>query len=319
MAAESTKERHTVTMSGLKGDGDVVVVVNERAGAVLQRGKAAFVDDLKNAFTNVGVNASIHCVPATSLSKTVEDIITSGPSLLVVAGGDGTVSKLLPSLQRGNVPVAILPLGTFNLLGRDLGLNGGVGQNVASIVAGHRHSVDLALLNDRPFHSNAGLGFYGMMAREREAARGRFPFSKSLAVAFAALKSAICARPISVRVEIDGVRKTLAADAVLVTNNRFDGTPWRRVRLDEGVLEVHLLQAPTLFARLRTAVAVARGRWRDLPNLTILTATDVTLHRRFKRKSTVSIDGEMERLSGPMRFRIRPASLHLPGARRHDE
>jgi diacylglycerol kinase family enzyme len=298
--------------------GDVAVLVNERAGTVLQRGKSVFEADLTKAFADAGAIAHVHFVPGQLLRETIEAILKTEPSLLVIAGGDGTISKLLPSLQNGRLPIAILPLGTFNLLGRDLGLTGDLMHDVASIMAGQFQTIDLALLNDRPFHSNVGLGFYGMMAREREAARSRFPFSKGLAIAFAALKTGLRARPIEVHVEIDGKRKTLSADAVLVTNNRFEGTPWRRPRLDEGVLEIHLLEAPTLMARLRTAIAVARGRWRDLPNLTIMTATDVTVYRRFKKKSTVSIDGELERMCGPMRFRASPGSLRLPGAKARD-
>lgn len=46
------------------------------------------------------------------------------PDLLVVAGGDGTVSKAIKQLPDRRIPIAILPLGSANNIARSLGISG---------------------------------------------------------------------------------------------------------------------------------------------------------------------------------------------------
>lgn len=55
--------------------------------------------------------------------------------LVVVAGGDGTVRKVMTHLPDRAVPVAIIPLGTSNNVARSLGIDGEIGE----IVAGWQH------------------------------------------------------------------------------------------------------------------------------------------------------------------------------------
>jgi diacylglycerol kinase family enzyme len=173
-------------------------------------------------------------------------------------------------------------------------------------------------LNDTSFHSNAGLGFFATMAREREEARRRFPFSRVASILWAGLRTVLFSRAVHVEIAGDGPRRDVVADAVLVTNNRFEGTPWRRARLDEGVLEVHLLRAPGLASRLRCALAFARGTWRDLPHLDSLVAREIDITRRGHRRSRLAIDGEQRKLSGRLHFRIEAQALPLVARQTHD-
>jgi hypothetical protein len=78
-----------------------------------------------------------------------------------------------------------------------------------------------------------------------------------LATIVAAVRALI--RTLPIEVEVDGCYERQVAGAVLVTNNVFEGSPWRRPRLDEGMLEVHLLAAPGFVARTRAALAVMTG------------------------------------------------------------
>ncbi len=91
---------------------------------------------------------------------------------MVIAGGDGTLMRLLPIIVAAERPIGLLPLGTVNLLGKDLGFTGDLLAD-ARLAAGTDISrVSLAKAGTTLFHSNAGLGILGRMAREREEARG---------------------------------------------------------------------------------------------------------------------------------------------------
>lgn len=290
------------------------VVFNRRAGTVLEQGEEPFRRALAEAFAAHGVEAKVTAVAPEELEAATRRAIEAAPDLIVVGGGDGTVSKLLPVLARSQAPIGILPFGTLNLLARDLGLTQDVRETVASLAGGRAVAVDLAAVNGRPFHSNAGLGLFTAMAREREQARRTLPGSIRIGYALAALRAVLRSRAVTVEIEADGQCRTLVADAVLVTNNRFEGTPWLRPSLDEGMLEVHLLDAGGLGGRFRALVAMARGTWRELPRLTSLPAREVTLRLR-RRRFSVAVDGEIQRFRGELHCTIRPRALRLLAGR----
>ena len=290
------------------------VLVNADAGAVLQMGADHFAKTIEDAFGKSGITADVHVVKARNLRRELMQCIGGAYDLVVVSGGDGTASEMLPQLIAAPMPVAILPLGTLNLLASDLGLVRDVAGNIAAIADGRAVFVDVGTLNSKPFHSISGLGFFGMMARERERARRRFPFSKSLGFLWAALRTLLFSRTMHVDITADGKHRQYVADAVLVTNNRFEGTPWRRAALDGGKLEVHMFEAKGLSGRLRAVLAVARGRWRDLPNLETIECEEVVLNRRKRKRMLVSTDGELRLMRGPLRYAILPRALRVLGA-----
>lgn len=52
----------------------------------------------------------------------VQDAAASGPDLIVVAGGDGTLRAAAEALEGTGIPIGLLPSGTGNLFARELGL-----------------------------------------------------------------------------------------------------------------------------------------------------------------------------------------------------
>ena len=293
----------------------MIVLVNASAGEILQRGGPAFAQQLTDLFRSAGVDADVNLVKGKHLAAKLRDLAAAHPTAqLVVAGGDGTISRLLPSLRLLRRTVGVLPLGTLNLLARDLGLGGTVHELVTGLTTATARPIDLGEVNGVPFHSNAGLGFLSRMAREREETRQRYPFSKAIGFAIAATRAMLLTKPVEVLMEVDGRMVQEVADAVLVTNNHFEGSPWTRPRLDQGLLEVHLLRAGGLRGRVAAAVSVWRGTWRELETLRSLTCRRVVINRRGKRSSTVAMDGEIRRFTHPLTFQSLPGALQVLAA-----
>jgi diacylglycerol kinase family enzyme len=302
-----------------------IVLLNAQAGQVLQKGVRVYKTELTSYFEKVGFTADIRAIKAKKLEKALQEALAEEPDLVVVSGGDGTISRLLPTLLKSEKPIAILPLGTLNLLARDLGLTGTPQTDVPYLCKGEECVVDIGRVNGIPFHSSVGLGFVGTMADEREQARKRFPFSKIVSFFWAAWRTLRYARSMTVELEVGGHAVTLEADAVIVTNNAFVPTPllsttlWQRPVLDGGYLEVHVLRTKGFLGRLKASLAAARGTWRDLPSLTSFTAKTVTLQQRDHHKSTVAVDGELYRLANPLVCTIDPKALRfLKHEKSHD-
>ncbi|WP_333777303.1 diacylglycerol kinase family protein [Streptomyces sp. IBSBF 3136] len=71
------------------------------------------------------------------------DAVRDGAALVVVCGGDGTVRAAADALAGGDVPLALVPCGTGNLLARNLGLPLAPADALDAALRGTAHRVDL--------------------------------------------------------------------------------------------------------------------------------------------------------------------------------
>ncbi len=71
--------------------------------------------------------------------------VAAGASLVIAAGGDGTVRACAHALADTPVPLAILPLGTANLAARALGVPHQTAAALATAFGGRERRIDLAL------------------------------------------------------------------------------------------------------------------------------------------------------------------------------
>ncbi|ONI69835.1 diacylglycerol kinase [Kribbella sp. ALI-6-A] len=83
--------------------------------------------------------------------------------LVVVAGGDGTVRVVCAELARTNIPVAILPAGTGNLLARNLGITLDLDVALAELLDGSEKRIDSVMITGDQLDTDrfvvmAGLG-----------------------------------------------------------------------------------------------------------------------------------------------------------------
>jgi diacylglycerol kinase family enzyme len=72
-------------------------------------------------------------------------LVRNPAELLVVAGGDGMVGRVLRRSVRNDVPVAILPAGTANNIGRSLGLFGNMRDLVSNWKSDPVQQIDLGI------------------------------------------------------------------------------------------------------------------------------------------------------------------------------
>src|SRR5688572_29749636 len=99
------------------------VLVNARAGGVLEVGAAVLDRRLERAFAAVGAVAEVRLGALVELAAVLDRLVDPA-AVPVLVGGDGTVTCLLPALLRRGLPFGVLPMGTMNLLAGDLGLTG---------------------------------------------------------------------------------------------------------------------------------------------------------------------------------------------------
>jgi diacylglycerol kinase (ATP) len=79
--------------------------------------------------------------------------------VLVIAGGDGTINEVVNGLATISLPVAILPLGTANVLAAELGISARSSRLARCILEGRTSEVCLPRANGRLFTMMVGVGF----------------------------------------------------------------------------------------------------------------------------------------------------------------
>src|SRR6188508_2124413 len=150
---------------------EAAVILNRNKG---DRGEVAA------ALSAFGVTAKIESVDGDAIGDRAEAAVKGGAKLVVVGGGDGSVSSAAQALAGSGAALGIMPLGTLNHLARDLGIPATLQESVQVIASGRTRSIDVAEVNGRTFVNNAAIGLYPLMVIDREAQQDRLGRSKRL-------------------------------------------------------------------------------------------------------------------------------------------
>ena len=286
----------------------VLIILNERAGSLIDRDPLAVKAELGRRLARPGCKVDVLLAHKRGISRAIDRGASSDYDTIIVGGGDGSVGYAAGRLAGSGKTLGVLPLGTVNLLARDLGLPTNLDDAIGAIEVSVPSSIDLGTLNGRAFHTLSGMGFFSQMARAREETRD-LP-GKVLRVLAAAARALTRTGRFTLDVTIDGRTQQTDAVAVLVTVNRFSGEKWRRARLDEGTLEVHIVEDSGALGKLKAGVDLVTGGWRNNPGIRSIPAQRVTI-TSGRHRAWVTTDGELVRERVPLVFNIRPRILSV--------
>ena len=286
----------------------VLVLLNARAGTLLDAGTGNIVAQIKATLKPRCESLEVRLLQPRQLSRAIVDAARGLHDAVIVGGGDGSASAAVAAFAGTDKLLGVLPFGTMNLLARDLGMPADVRKAVAALARIAPRRIDLAEVNGRPFHTLSGLGFFSQMARAREEMRGH-ALGRSVGFVLASLRALIRTAPFTIDVLLDGGHEEIRALAVLVTNNRF-GADWRRARLDEGLLEMHVVQHQGTLTKLTASAALLTGAWRTEQDIRSMATTELLIMSR-RRHAWASTDGELSRERVPLRCRILPGALTM--------
>ena len=109
----------------------------------------------------------MQCYPVKNpdlLENTVRKAVEEGAELIILGGGDGTVSGLVDLLVGKHVKLGVLPLGTANSFVRTLGIPLDLEGAMDVIAAGHFRRIDLGMIDGDYFANVAAIGLSPLIA-----------------------------------------------------------------------------------------------------------------------------------------------------------
>ncbi len=238
-----------------RGNG-LVIVVNTGAGKASRGG---MVDELRELLPDAeivepGEHDDLGAVMVRAAGRR---------QALGVAGGDGTVNAAAAAALSAGIPLAVFPAGTLDHFARDAGLESPA-DTAAAVQAGLAVAVDVGWVEgdaDNPqgaiFLNTASLGSYPELVQVRERLEdylGKWP-----AVALGSIRVLRRGEPLDVCVDGEPRRLWL----LFAGNGGYRPSgfaPTYRPNLDDGLLDVRVLDAQRPFARSRLVLAVVSGR-----------------------------------------------------------
>jgi diacylglycerol kinase family enzyme len=230
---------------------------------------------------------------------------------VMCGGGDGTILTAILAGLGQDKPLGILPLGTLNLLARDLGLPLEPVEAAAMLAHGQPAAIDLAEVNGLPFAIWASLGMHPVIVHRRDKLQ-RGGLRKWPAFALAALRAFRRYPLVRVTLSVNGTLTTVSTPLLVISNNAWheQRLPLTREALDRGELVVHIAKVSSRLGLLRLALQALVGTWRGGHLLETVKADEVRVISR-KRRLMVSLDGEVTVLRAPLVFHLRPKALRV--------
>ncbi len=281
-----------------------VVIVNPLAGRVRRRRLAGALERLRGLVDDVVVMETELPGHATVLAR---EAVTRGADRVIAAGGDGTINEVANGLVETGVPLAILPLGTANVLAGEIGLPNRPDKAAECAVKGRAVSVHLGKAGPRFFLLMVGVGFDAAVVHGvRDSFKRRMG---RLAYVWAGMQVLARGWPCSFRVTVDG-REKQAACVVAANARRYAGrfvlAP--NAGLTQPRLDLLLFHGSTRRALVRYALGILLGRHIRYPDVEYLSAQSLEIRGDGPR--TVQVDGEP---AGdlPLDVRIAPDVLQL--------
>jgi len=235
------------------------------------------------------------------------DAVNAGASVLVACGGDGTVQACLDPLAGSDTALAIVPLGTGNLLASNLDIPSGL-DAAAGIGKGEKRRVDLGRVNGEAFAVMAGSGFDALMIRDAsDALKSRFG---TIAYVISGAKN-LRMRLVGTRVTVDGSLWFEGRTSLVLVGNfgTISGgiSVFPDAEPDDGLLDVAVMSARTL----RDWGAIAWGLIRKQPPRLDLAWRTVgkSIEVKVADPRPYELDGEARPPASRLEFSVEPAAI----------
>jgi diacylglycerol kinase family enzyme len=289
----------------------VPVLINGAGGAASADPHIA--QKVADAFAGAGIEAEVQLIGGGDCEVRCRALSERGDALVVVGGGDGTISAAASALVGTDTALGILPLGTLNHFARDLGIPTALNDAAALIGAGKVRLVDVAEMNGRVFVNNSAIGLYPLLVVDREIQRVRLGRPKAVAMAIASVRTLVRFSRQRLALTVNDQQGQVDTPLLFVGNNdyRIDlpaaGT---RDSLQDGQLFVVAMRTTTRLGFIAAGVRALlnRSRAEDMARIEGVERLRVSSPRSHL---AVSLDGEVLRAAPPLDYSIRKRALKV--------
>lgn len=281
---------------------DALIILNPAAGS------AQAVDEsrLREHLTAAGLPAEWEeTTPERGADRIIEESSARGP--VIVLGGDGTVREAATALRGGDRPLAIVPLGTGNVMALRLDIPLTIPEALRVVQKGVVRRTDLGICEGDPFLLTVGMGIDGLLVRESNAERKRQ--MGKMAYLWSAARN-MPVKHYDFRLELDDETVEEDGASVVVANFGTQVGPWifpPDSDGGDGVLDVAVLKAASLEETMSLLSAPFRLKPREHKGLRLFRAKRVRV--TADQPVPQQIDGDYTEDAAVLEASIEPKAL----------
>jgi YegS/Rv2252/BmrU family lipid kinase len=264
----------------------VVMIHNPTSGSWNARRLHRFLKPLAADGMSIDIRRTRRCGDGEALAAAVSPQDTD---VLAIAGGDGTIDEVVNGLAVASLPVAILPLGTANVLAAELGISARSSRLARCFLEGSTTEVYLPRANGRRFTMMAGVGFDAHVVAGVNSRLKHILGKAAYVLAFARTVWKFPYR--CYEVVVDG--RAYRAASVVIANGHFYGGRFScapDARLDEPDLHVCLFLRNGRWSTLRYGLSLLLGRLHRRQDVEIVRGR--TIEVRGETGEPVQCDGD---------------------------
>lgn len=234
---------------------------------------------------------------------------------VVAAGGDGTLNAVAQAVWNANLPMGVLPHGTFNYFARAHGIPASLDQAIDALLQARIEPVTVGQVGERLFLVNASVGLYPQLLEEREQATQRHGRSRFVAL-MAGLATLLRGQSVmTLELHSHGEARVVRTRTLFVGNNeqQLQAIGLREaLAVERGRLAAITLQPLPMLSTLWLVLRGAIGRLDGAEGVDSFAFDRLQVQpRRGATAMKVAIDGEIVHLPTPLVFQNAPRPLQL--------
>ena len=284
----------------------IVFIVNPKAGTNLQKHIRESVE--KHLDTELFEYSFKFTERAGHARELALEAISEGYDIVTAVGGDGSINEVASALIGTDAVLGIVPAGSGNGLAMHLGYGRDVDGAIQKLNSARKETIDVGLMNGRPFINLAGIGFDGLVSNLMKGSnwRGFIPYLMK------SIEAGLKYTPSECTIEMDGKVVTEKCFAITVANGPMYGYNFQiapDARMDDGLFDVVILKDAPRWQYFAAVPATLNGKIYDADFVEHFTAKQVRI--TTNGQNYTHLDGEGLVQSGELVFELQPMALHI--------
>jgi len=280
-----------------------LLVINPKS----RNGHSQELTEATDLLRNSGIEVEVCVTESPSHMASCIENYREKKGVVIVAGGDGTISSALDSIYKSEQTLAILPMGTADDLARSLGISHDVVAAAQAIVNDKRERINLAKVNNSYFVNVAHVGLGVEVTRELTSEMKKYFGVFAYLGAFTSVMKRN--KSFKVQIEADGWKESVRAIHLAVGNGRYYGggnVVDDDSTLLDGQLNLFCLKPIRWWRLLLLGVNFRNGNLEKAERVVCKKARKISI--KTSRAKHIQADGEFK-TDTPANFEVMPKAI----------